>query len=106
MAVPDALSYLLSGVITYTRHSEYEPVAPFYDEAQGVWIDCFKSDWIDTVTIENHLAKGKAVALVSPELHHRPYHDVWSAWTAISHDTVYLCTDFPDKADQIFNSKS
>lgn len=105
MAVPDAIGYLRKGITTYTRHSEYEPVPPFYDEAQGVWVDCFKTDWIDTKVINDHVAKAKAVALVSPELHRRPHQEVWDGWRTLSHESIFLCTDFPGDADTLFNGK-
>jgi hypothetical protein len=95
MAVPDALGYLRLGVPAFTRHSEIEPVPAFYGRAQGVWIDCFESDWVNGAVITAHVAAGKKVALVSPELHGRPNESVWEVWRAVS-EPYMICTDFPD----------
>jgi hypothetical protein len=103
MSVPDALGYLKEGVTAFTRHSEYETAPSFYEESAGVWIDCFKSDWITNAVIAPHIAAGKVVALVSPELHKRPHRKVWKHLADADHSEVLLCTDFPDEADSFFN---
>lgn len=102
MAVPDALGYFREGFVTYTRHSEIEPVPPFYDKAHGVWIDCFYSDWIQPEDVHRHLEAGKAVALVSPELHKRDHKAAWRAWADIRSENVFLCTDLPDAAAEFW----
>jgi len=104
MAVPDALSYTAADFMTYTRHSEYEPLPSFYELADGVWMDAFMSDWIVVESIVSHLDAGKQVALVSPELHRRPHGDAWSDWKVLNHSHVSLCTDFPDKAEAFFKA--
>ncbi|MBB6182135.1 hypothetical protein [Pseudorhizobium flavum] len=98
MSVPDALGYLKEGFITYTRHSELEPVPSFYDKADGVWLDAFESDWITPEIVEQHLAAGKKVALVSPELHGREYRAAWEMWRDLKSVDLAICTDFPDRA--------
>lgn len=100
MAVPDALGYFANGFTTYTRHSELEPVPPYYERAHGVWLDAFYSDWITPDVIRGHLDAGKKVALVSPELHGRDYTAAWDAWAQFSGDDIAICTDFPDLAAQ------
>ena len=106
MAVPDALAYLRTPIKTFTRHSEYEPVPAFYLQAHGVWVDCFVSEWIDAEVIRNHAEAGKAVALVSPELHQRPHEKVWESWRECVYSNILLCTDFPAEADALFNARS
>lgn len=107
MAVPDAILYLRRGMVAYTRQSEYESVPSFYDEAQGVWLDAFDRDWFGLAEIERHLAAGKQVALVSPELHRRPCETAWEAWRPLArrvqNGMLAVCTDFPDLADRYFN---
>ena len=98
MAVPDALGYLNNGFETYTRHSEIEPVPPFYDRAHGVWLDAFFSDWISPDVIARHLEAGKKVALVSPELHGRDHAKAWDAWAEFRGDNIAICTDLPHLA--------
>ncbi len=103
MAVPDALGYLSRGVTTFTRHSEVEPSPPFYEQAHGVWIDCFFGDWITPSVVDAHRGAGKAVALVSPELHRRPHRAVWDGWRAIRDPDVLICTDFPRECATLFD---
>src|SRR5262249_51989896 len=82
MAVPDALDYAHRGLDAFTRVSEYEAEPAFYALARGVWVDCFREDWIGDSAVAPHLAAGKSVALVSPELHRRPHEAVWRKWAA------------------------
>lgn len=103
MAVPDALGYLKVGLTAFTRHSEYESPPSFYEESSGVWIDSFNSDWIGKEVIDAHVAAGKSVALVSPELHGREHKMVWKSWNLTNHSQALLCTDYPDEADAVFN---
>lgn len=106
MAVPDALGYLRSGARTYTRQSEYEREPSFYGRAAGVWLDAFDGDWIGPEVIEPHLAAGKQVALVSPELHGRDPLPAWTAWRDLVRQApaaaLQLCTDYPDRAQEFF----
>lgn len=104
MAVPDAIGYLAGSTETFTRHSELEPTPPFYDRADGVWMDIFDSDWIVEKDVLAHVGVGKKVALVSPELHGRPHAAAWSAWRGLAERSdVLLCTDYPRNADDYFN---
>jgi glycerophosphoryl diester phosphodiesterase len=113
MAVPDALDYLDSMKAVFTRRSEYEKSPAFYDQAAGVWIDGFNSDWISEDVIQSELTAGKKIGLVSPELHRRPHEEIWkkyAQWPVLKHNDIFLCTDFPNEAKQIFcelvNSKT
>ncbi|MGF7173208.1 glycerophosphoryl diester phosphodiesterase [Azospirillum doebereinerae] len=103
MSIPDTLGYLRAGLPAFTRQSEHEPVPALLDRAAGVWMDLFESDWIDAAAIRRHRDAGRAVALVSPELHGRPHRDAWRAWRASDGPGVMLCTDFPDEAREFFH---
>jgi hypothetical protein len=49
----------------------------------------------------------KTVAVVSPELHGRPYEPAWHMLKGLERnlrDTLMLCTDFPDMADRFFGA--
>ncbi len=98
MSIPDALGYLKTELPVFTRESEYEPDPAFYPESQGVWIDAFVGDWVKSETVEKHLANGKYVCLVSPELHGRDHSRAWDDWREISGERVMICTDFPHLA--------
>lgn len=108
MAVPDSLLYLHRGMNTYTRHSEYEPVPPYYEKAHGVWLDEFDGHWLSDEVIEQHLSSGKAICIVSPELHKRSYEKEWQHYRdlekKIGKDKLMLCTDMPESAKEFFNA--
>lgn len=109
MAVPDALGYLREGIPTYTRRSEYETEAAFLEQAAGIWLDGFHGEWYSTSHIEAWLVQGKAVCIVSPELHGRPHRTLWAALRKAGlhrHPRLSLCTDFPDEAQETFNAKN
>lgn len=107
MAVPDGLLYARQGFIAYTRHSEFEITPAYYDLAQGVWLDEFLDHWITDTVIEQHLAAGKSVCIVSPDLHKREYAVEWRHYRQleqkIGKDRLMLCTDFPEQAQEFFN---
>lgn len=107
MSVPDTLGYLKNQLKFFTRHSEYEPTPALYKEAEGVWLDCFQSDWWKVEDINKHLQQDKLIALVSPELHRREYQKVWEIWRQIERefatDNLMLCTDYPEQAKEFFN---
>ena len=103
MSAPETLRYLRGRLKVFTRESEYEAPPAFYDRAEGVWLDCFERDWIDETAVARHLAAGKAVCVVSPELHGRPHEAAWSALRGVAgRPGVMLCTDFPDAARDYF----
>jgi len=106
MSVPETLRYRRLGLRYFTRESEYEPVPVLYDDAAGVWMDMFESDWITADLIRRHLDFGKQVAIVSPELHRRPHSAVWERLRAdglAQHPQVMLCTDHPNEARSFFH---
>lgn len=108
MAVPDARQHLSASLCVFTRQSEWEQHPPFYDLAAGVWLDAFFEQWWTVATIEEHLRKGKTVAIVSPELHGRDPEPVWAELAKLqasgpARPRVLLCTDHPRAADQRIN---
>ena len=105
MSIPDALGYLRNEVKNvFTRQSEYEKDPSFYEKANGVWLDSFEGDWFDNNLISAHLAKGKMVCIVSPELHKRSHLESWKKYKFLSTEkNLFLCTDFPEEAHEFFN---
>lgn len=100
MSGPETVRYANAGLPFYTRHSDVEPEPILYGAAQGVWLDAFRGDWFDRPVIERHLAAGKAVCVVSPELHGREPRPVWD-WLLEMPGDITLCTDFPDRAHRM-----
>ena len=101
MSVPDTLHYARTGLPFFTRQSEFELEPPLYDEAVGVWIDGFKSDWVNEPVVAKHRRAGKAVCLVSPELHGRscdPAWGRWQTWSLRNDPEMSICTDLPERA--------
>lgn len=107
MSVPDGLLYLKSAINSFTRESEYEKEPSFYDEAQGIWLDEFKSHWIDKDIIALHIKNKKKICIVSPDLHKREYKLEWEHYKQIEHklgiSNLMICTDFPEEAKEFFN---
>ncbi len=106
MSIPDMRLYLNAGVPFFTRMSEIERNPPFLEEAAGVWLDAFESEWYDLNDISNLLAIGKKVCVVSPELHGRPYLTHWEKlrlWT--DSDRLIVCTDNPVAAREYFKER-
>ncbi len=107
MAVPDGLIYIREGLTTYTRQSEYEPTPPYYDMANGIWLDEFDGHWLTDEVIEGHITAGKAVCIVSPELHKRQHAAEWAHYKKIDQkiggNRLMICTDYPEQAVEYFN---
>lgn len=108
MSIPDTLGYRNYGITYYVRQSEYEPSPTLYEQASGIWLDCFLGDWIEEKHINQHLEADKLVCLVSPELHKRDHHQFWerlSRMACAASDRLMLCTDHPEKARKQFYGK-
>ncbi len=104
MSVPEGIKYLKNNFNVFTRESEYERQPSFYDQAKGVWVDCFEGDWIDESVIIRHLDNNKKVCVVSPDLHKRNYLKVWNIYKKLNkHNNFFLCTDYPQQAKDFFN---
>ena len=106
MSVPQMVEFREMGLRYFTRQSEVEPRPCMYEDAAGVWIDGFWSmEWITEELVMNHLAAGKEVCLVSPDLHGKAYREFWQmvkGWH-IDDSKLFLCTDYPDEAKEYFD---
>ena len=107
MSVPDALGYLNLGMKAFTRESEFERDPAFYEQANGVWMDEFRTPWITPQRIKHHLNNRKKICIVSPELHQIDHLARWKDYKAVSRNVdkgeLMLCTDFPEEARRYFN---
>ena len=99
MSIPDTIGYFKNDLKYFLRESEYERIYDneLYQNCQGIWMDCFKSDWIEKSDIELHLENGKKVCIVSPDLHEREYLTTWRKYKNMNFvdNNVMLCTDYP-----------
>jgi glycerophosphoryl diester phosphodiesterase len=107
MSVPDAVGYVKRGLKIFSRQSEFEKEPSLYDEALGVWIDAFNSDWWTISTLVEHLRRNKTVCVVSPELHKR---DIGNSWEVLKSaellpfgERLMICTDLVEEAQEFFN---
>ena len=104
MSVPDMRSHLKAGLKTFTRVSDVEQNPVLFESCDGVWLDSFEAEWYSNELISNFLSKGKRVCIVSPELHGRPYLELWTQLTQIwDAPGLMLCTDLPDEAHAFFS---
>jgi len=106
MSVPDALLFAEAGLNFFSRQSEYETEPAFYNDAAGIWLDAFKEQWYDADLLIKHIDNGKQLAIVSPELHKRPYQDLWEFLMLNEFnksEQIILCTDIPEEATTFFN---
>jgi hypothetical protein len=105
MSLPETLQYIKYNLNIFTRQSEYEKVPLCYEDAIGIWVDCFREEWIDKKTILFHLNKNKRICLVSPELHKRDYKKFWGKLVKleIPLNKLMICTDNPEEAQRFFN---
>ncbi|HEX8607730.1 MAG TPA: hypothetical protein VF679_03740, partial [Pedobacter sp.] len=82
------------------------PQPAFYEKCAGIWLDAFTDIWYDSDVILAHIANGKQVALVSPELHKRDHRTLWDFiknTELYTNSQIILCTDLPEEAMEYFN---
>lgn len=105
MSGPEMVRYARAGLPYYTRHSDMEPDPICYEQATGVWLDSFATEWYGAGTIATHINAGKHVCVVSPELHGREPENLWAE---LKKSQIYLreglalCTDLPEHAKAFF----
>lgn len=103
MSIPEQVIYRKMNIPFLTRQSEIEVCPIMYDDAAGVWMDEWEKGWIEEQIVLEHLRKGKMVGVISPEIHDRDYHALWECLKKIDSDRLFLCTDIPIKAEEVFN---
>ena len=101
MSIPEMVYQHKLGLNVFTGVSDIIPNPILYDKAQGVWLDCFNSDWFGEKGIKSILNQDKKVCIVSPDLHKREYEKIWERYKNIG--GIMLCTDYPMEAKEFFN---
>lgn len=106
MSIPEMVVNAEKHLNFYTRYSDIEENCVMYEAAKGVWVDSFGDyAWLKPTVIERHLGEGKAVCIVSPELHGKDHNPIWKM---LKDSKIYqsnylkLCTDIPDLAVNFF----
>lgn len=109
MTVTDIPGYLDGQIPLYVRQSEHETQPPFYEFAEGVWLDSFERDWFDERLIMQHLRAGKLVTVVSPETNGREHEPMWETIAKLQEKlgelaaSLQLCTTRPHEALEYFS---
>ena len=104
MSIPEMVYQHKTGLKVFTGLSDIVQNPIMYEQANGVWLDSFNSDWFGDIEINNILNNDKKVCIVSPELHKREYKAVWKKYKNVS--GIMLCTDYPQVAEEYFNDKN
>lgn len=105
MSIPDMVVQLRMNARVFTGISDILEKPVLLEQAHGIWLDSFYSDWYDTTLIDELISHGKQVCIVSAELHKR---DSKKQWQMIKNSTycqsssLLLCTDYPEKAKEYF----
>lgn len=105
MSIPDMVMQLKTELIVFTGLSDILSPAVLLDQAKGIWLDCFNSDWYDSKLVDTYLEIGKSVCIVSADLHKRNIKRQWEIIKQCSHfssDSLMLCTDYPEIAKEFF----
>jgi len=107
MSIPELVVNEKKGLKFYTRHSDIESECVLYDKACGVWLDSFYDEnWLTPEIIDRHLADGKSMCIISPEIHGFDNTNYWNMLKDNNYhksDLISLCTDLPDKAREFFS---
>ena len=106
MSIPDMVVHIKRGMRVFTGLSDILPVPVMLDDVAGVWLDSFYGDWFGTNTIDDLIASGKSVCIASSELHKRVPEKQWETVRhskSIGSENLWLCTDWPEKANEYFN---
>lgn len=109
MSVPETVVQMRLGLPVFTRASEYERTPVLYDQAIGVWLDAFVSDWFSLDEVAGFLQDGKTVVIVSPELHRRDHRALWARLRGsgiTDNPQLMLCTDLPQDAQAYFPGRA
>lgn len=105
MSIPDMICHIKNKLKVFTGLSDILTQPVLLSECEGVWLDCFNSDWYDSETIDNLIAQGKKVCIVSADLHKRETLNQWSIIRKskfLSSDNLMICSDFPESARAYF----
>lgn len=104
MSIPEMVVQNELGLNFYTGLSDIIQTPILFEDAKGIWLDSFNSDWFNRELIIEMLNKNKQVCIVSPDLHKRDYKNVWEKYKDLQ--GIMLCTDYPKEAREFFNEQN
>lgn len=105
MSIPDMVVQLKRGVNVYTGLSDILEVPVLLENAKGIWLDSFNSEWFDEKIITDMLGRNKKICIVSADLHGRDVTEQWGklkSYKSIQTDDVMLCTNIAERATEFF----
>ena len=103
MSIPEMVCYKNAGLKYFSRLSEFETPPVLLDDAAGIWLDAFGSEWYDEDYINNLKKNVKQVCVVSAELHSRDHTNQWALIKGLNNQNkLMLCTDKPNEAKKYF----
>ncbi|TCT44636.1 phosphodiesterase [Martelella mediterranea] len=108
MSTPDLVRQVADGLKAFTGLSDLQPHPPLLEKCEGVWLDCFRSDWYGPGIIDGLIDQGKRVCLVSADLHRRNCDMQWriiKMTRSFSSRDLMLCTDDPLGAQAFFEDR-
>lgn len=101
MSIPEMVVQNNLGLKFFTGLSDIIKKPIMFEQAQGIWLDSFNSDWFYNKEIVELQKQDKKICIVSPDLHKREYENIWNRYKNI--EGIMLCTDYPDVAKEYFN---
>lgn len=109
MSIPDMVVSLRAGLKIFARLSEYENESILFSQCDGIWLDNFTGQPLDTNVISKWIRAGKKLCIVSADLHKREHLSFWKEIKGLLPKDVFdsnnltLCTDLPEEAEEYFN---
>jgi hypothetical protein len=106
MSIPEMVYQLCNKAHVFTGLNDIVRVPALLDESDGVWLDCFYSDWYGSDIVDGLLDMGKKVCLVSSDLHKRNYDEQWAKikkYRDLASKNLMICTDHPEEAQRYFD---
>ena len=106
MSIPDLVCQIKNDLKVFTGLSDILLKPVMLNECEGVWLDCFNSDWYDHTEIDNLISQGKKLCIVSADLHKRDVNNQWAVICKsqyIKSSDLMICTDYPERAKEYFN---
>lgn len=105
MSTPELVKQIKQGLNVFTGVSDVSPAPVLLDHCEGIWLDCFDSDWYDSDYVDQIISINKKVCIVSADLHGRSTEAQWNMLAnvkQINNENLMLCTDKPLEAKEFF----